>query len=408
MDFAAAGLLDGLDEPERQARLTLLNRLERDGATPEELIAAVREERLALLLVERRLGGRHTALEIERETGMPAEVMLRMRRLLGLPAAAPEDRVFSDEDVGLARSTKLFLDAGFELETLAELTRVLGESMSRVAAAVVAGFAETFLRAGDTERDVAERFDTLAEQLTPALSPVLLAAFNAHLRESVHRGMIGRAQLERGQPGVSTDLCVCFADLVGFTRLGGEIEVHELGSVAGHLAELAGDVAVPPVRLIKTIGDAAMFVSPEAEPLVSAALQLVAAVKEAEMPSLRAGIAFGPAAQRAGDFFGHSVNLASRVTGVARPGSVLCTEEVHDLAADAFDWSYAGRFKLKGIADAVPLHRPHARPGPETADPETAGGETAGGETPAAEAADGDGRSATSRRAGRRRRSTSR
>ena len=56
-------------------------------------------------------------------------------------------------------------------------------------------------------------------------------------------------------------------------------------------------------------------------------------LREEELPSLRAGIAFGPALLRAGDYYGNSVNLASRVTGVARPGSVLCTREVRDAAA---------------------------------------------------------------------------
>ena len=389
MDYAAAGLLDGLEGPDRLARLGLLQRLERDGATGQELIDAVREDRLPLLLVERRLGGRHTAVEVERETGVPAAVMLRLRRLLGLPEAAPDDRVFSDQDVEQARSTRLFLEAGFSVDALAEVSRVLGESMARLSAAVVATFAETFLRPGESEREVAERFDTLAEQLTPALSPVLVAAFNAHLRESIHRGMLSPAQLESGQAGQVAELGVCFADLVGFTRLGGELEVHELGSVAGRLAELATELARPPVRLIKTIGDAAMFVSPAPAPLVATALALIDAAEEAELPSLRAGIAFGPAAARAGDYFGHSVNLASRVTGVARPGSVLCTQEVYDLATEAFDWSYAGRFKLKGVGEQQPLHRPHER--------------ATGGEDAEAEA-----EAATSQRAGRRRRPASR
>jgi adenylate cyclase len=392
MDFAAAGLLDGLDEPERRARLMLLNRLARDGATLEELTEAVREDRLALLMVERRLGGRYTARELEAETGVPADVMLRMRRLLGLPIAGPDDRVFGEEDVEQARSTRLFLDAGLSLDSLAEMSRVLGESMSRVATSAGAVFAGTFLRPGDTELDVAERFDALAELLTPALAPVLVATFNAHLRETVHRAMVGRSQLESGTPIGTLPLTVCFADLVGFTRLGGELEVQELGSVAGRLADLAGDLAEPPVRLIKTIGDAVMFVSADTAPLVDTALRLVGAAEEAELPSLRAGIASGDTVQRAGDYFGHSVNLASRVTGVARPGSVLCTEEVRERALEYFDWSYAGRFRLKGIAEAVPLHRPHLPGEGESAVPEDGGSQDA----------------VSSRRAGRRRRSASR
>ena len=80
-----------------------------------------------------------------------------------------------------------------------------------------------------------------------------------------------------------------------------------------------------PVRLIKTIGDAAMLTSLEPEPLLDAALTLLdAAEAEAEdFPQLRAGIAIGPALSRAGDWFGRPVNLASRITQIARPGSLL-------------------------------------------------------------------------------------
>ena len=113
----------------------------------------------------------------------------------------------------------------------------------------------------------------------------------------------------------------------------------------------------PPVRLVKTIGDAAMFVSPDPAALVSVALSLLEAVQAADLPSLRAGVASGAALQRAGDYYGHAVNLASRVTGVARPGSVLCTQEVHDAAPDEFDWSFARKHKLKGMSDPVPLYR---------------------------------------------------
>src|SRR5205823_10003692 len=176
-------------------------------------------------------------------------------------------------------------------ETIAQVARVLGEGTSRLAATTGAAFVETFLRAGDNEYDAAARFEELAKQLLPATQPILVAAFKQHLREAVRRGMLGRLELESGQFSDAVEISVCFADLVGFTRLGGEVEVQELGSVAGGLAELAGAVTTPEVRLVKTIGDAAMFVSPDPEPLVRAALELVDAVEEAELPSLRAGVA---------------------------------------------------------------------------------------------------------------------
>jgi adenylate cyclase len=136
------------------------------------------------------------------------------------------------------------------------------------------------------------------------------------------------------------------------------------------------------VRLVKTIGDAAMFVSPDPGPLVAVALELVQSARDADLPTVRAGIADGPALARAGDYYGQAVNLASRVTGIARPGSVLCTQKIRDAAGDGFDWSFAGRHRLKGIAEAVPLHRARV---------------------PAPVAPDG----ATERRAGRRRRRAS-
>jgi len=360
MDFADAGLLEGLEGDERAARLELLERLAADGVSVDELRAAIDEDRLALLPLDRVLGARYSAADIARDEGIPAELLIRFRRLLGLPGPEPGDQVFSDEDVAAARSTQLFLDSGLAMEAIVEITRVLGEGMARLAATTTAAFVEAFLQPGDSEQEIAIRFALLAEQLTPALSPVLVAAYGQHLRESVGRGMIGREERASGRLAGAQEIAVCFADLVGFTRLGGEVEVQELGSVAGRLAGLAAEAAQPPVRLVKTIGDAAMLVSPQPEPLIHVALDLVAAVDDADLPSLRVGIASGPALFRSGDFYGHSVNLASRVTGIARPGSVLCTQEVHDAALEAFEWSFAGRHRLKGVLEPVPLHR--ARP----------------------------------------------
>ena len=355
MDFR--GLLDGLEREDRAARKRLLERLADEGFTREELKAAIEEDRLALLLVERVLGGPYSAREIEERTGLPAAQMLRIRRLLGLPEASTDDRVFGEEEVDAAKSISLFLEAGLGEESIAEITRVLGEGMARLAATTAAAFVEAFLEPGDSEDDVAERFAALAEQLTPAIDPVLRAAYKQHLGESVRRGMLSPAEREAGEAGGAQEITVCFVDMVGFTRLGAQIEAQELGTLASKLAELATEMTEPPVRLVKTIGDAAMFVSPEPAPLVSVALSLLEAVEAADLPSLRAGVAHGTALQRAGDYYGHAVNLASRVTGAARPGSVLSTKEVRDATRDRFDWSYARKHKLKGMPEPVSLYR---------------------------------------------------
>jgi adenylate cyclase len=357
VNFAAAGLLDGLEGPEREARLELLERLAADGASLEELKEAVAEDRLVLLPVERALGGQLTAEEIARRSGLDVEQLLRIRRALGFPGAEPDERAWSEEDVAAAQSIKRFLDAGIPEDALIEVSRVLGESMSRLSTTITAAFADTYLEPGDNERDVALRYAAMAEQLLPSMAPVLNTALSAYIRDSARRGIISRAELDQGQLAGEEHAVVCFADLVGFTSLAQNVELEELGTVARQLAELARDVATPPVRLVKTIGDAAMFVSPDAPALVAAALSLVEAIEMADLPALRAGLASGAVVNRAGDWYGNTVNLASRVTGVARPSSVLATEDVRDAARDGFAWSFAGRFRLKGIEDRVPLYR---------------------------------------------------
>ena len=357
MDFAAAGLLAGLDGETRAEREQLLARLAGEGFTLEELKAAVAEDRLALLPVQRVLRGEYTAREVAEQSGLPVEAVLRNRRLLGLPEAGPDDCVFGDEEVAAARSIREYMELGLSEEAIAEIARVLGEAMARVAATSTAVFADAFLEEGDSEEDVAWRFAELAEELTPRVQPVLVAAYRAHLRENVQRGVLSRAELDAGHLVGEQDTAVCFADLVGFTTLGAEIDSRELGGVVGKFGELAVGVADSQVRLVKTIGDAAMLTAREPDTLVGAALSLTEAVEKADLPAIRAGVAWGAALPVSGDLYGHAVNLASRVTAIARPGSVLCTKEVRDAAPDEFDWSFAGKHRLKGIGESVPLYR---------------------------------------------------
>jgi adenylate cyclase len=137
-----------------------------------------------------------------------------------------------------------------------------------------------------------------------------------------------------------------------------------LERLASGLAELARDVAAAPVRFIKTLGDAVMLMCPEPVPLLEAVLDLVAAAEKEELPQLRVGLASGSAVSRAGDWFGSAVNVASRVTGVARPGSVLVAESTRELVGDAtqFSWSFATARHLKGVKGETKMFRARRAP----------------------------------------------
>jgi adenylate cyclase len=94
--------------------------------------------------------------------------------------------------------------------------------------------------------------------------------------------------------------------------------------------------------------------------MLDVVVKLVDAVDtDNDFPRLRAGVASGMAVSRAGDWFGSPVNVASRVTGVARPGTVLAAESVWEAVGDSgqFEGSFAGARRLKGIKNEVKLFR---------------------------------------------------
>ena len=113
------------------------------------------------------------------------------------------------------------------------------------------------------------------------------------------------------------------------------------------------------MRFIKSIGDAVMLISFDAVPLLHAVLDLIDIAAENDLPRLRIGVASGLAVSRAGDWFGSPVNVASRVTAEARPGTVMVAESTRDAAGNAmgFEWSPAGVRRLKGVSDEVKLFR---------------------------------------------------
>ncbi len=217
------------------------------------------------------------------------------------------------------------------------------------------------LKPGATELDIAKASQALASQIAPRLGPMIEAMMFMQLRHSMETEAVNASERAAGAPlPGARQVAVAFADLVGFTRLGEAVPPEELGQLSDRLAELARDIAAPPVRLVKTIGDAVMFVCPDPAPLLDAVLKLVEVTdSDNDFPRLRAGVAAGSAVSRAGDWFGSPVNAASRVTGVARPGSVLAAESVRDAVGDAagFSWSFASARHLKGIKGDVRLFR---------------------------------------------------
>lgn len=370
-DVESSGLLDGLDGEARTQRGELIRWLMDQGVGVEE----IGQSFAPMLLPARRALGDDgyyvSARQMSEETGIDLDQLTRFQRAAGLPQVDDSDApVFLRTDAITAVHIRRFLDLGINPDDMLSVVRVLADGLSRAADEMRSAALRAVLHPGVTELQIAEGFQVLLGEAAPLLGPMIQDMLLLQLRQALQSDAVSASERARGAPLPGTRMIgVGFADIVGFTRLGEELPPEDLEQLANRLAVLARGVAAAPVKFIKTIGDAVMFVSSDTAALLDAVLDLIdVAEEDGSLPRLRVGVAYGAAVSRAGDWFGSPVNLASRVTAAARPGAVLVAESAHtEIGEDPrFRWSYAGTKRLKNIADDVKVYR--ARRAEDSAD----------------------------------------
>ena len=361
-DFEAEGLLDGLEEDARNARIQLLEYLIDSGVSLKTLKNEARAGRLALLPADLKLGLRRrnmTPIDISQETGLSVDDFQKLIAALGFPKPEPGQMTFGEDDLAAARRMKKFQEAGISTEGILALTRQVGSGTARIAQAYRDLVASDLVDPGSDEFEAAMTLRDAADELFPLGEQALSYALRSHFIDQIRGDVI-----EVTEPGWlarddAAEVSVCFADLVGFTRLGERSELERIGSVTALLESVAIEVTNPEVRLVKLVGDAAMMVSEDGAAIFDAALRFIEVGEEAgeDLPALRVGVARGQAIQQVGDWFGHPVNVASRITEAARPGSVLAEATAVEAGGDRFSYSSAGRHKFKGMSKPVELFR---------------------------------------------------
>ena len=363
VDIEALGLLDGLDGEARQERAELIAWLLDRGFDLDQIRGSVAAP---LMLPANRVlgddGNYVSAREICESTGVGLELLQRLQSAVGLPRIDdPDAAVLLRADGEAAARAKFFIDMGVDPEETVAVMRVLMEGLGHAAAMMREAALKTLLRPGATEIELAQASEELARRSAPRLGPMMEDLLLLELRHSFETEAVNAAERAAGTLPGARPITVAFADLAGFTRLGEALSPEDLERVASLLAKLAHDVAVTPVRFVKSIGDAVMFVCFDPAPLLEAVLDLADAAAANDLPRLRIGVASGCAVSRAGDWFGSPVNVASRVTGAARPGTVLVAESARDAVGTAagLDWSSAGARHLKGVRGDVKLFRVH-------------------------------------------------
>jgi adenylate cyclase len=348
-------LLSGLTGKAREERAELIKWLMARGFES----AQIREALVPVLLSANQViggdGSRASVPQICAATGFDEQLLRRLHRAVGLPASDSSPPLRSDAESVL--SARAFIDLGFDADEVVAMVLVLVEGLGRAAETMRKAALKVVLQPGATEVQLAEAFEDLAHRLAPVLGPMVTDLLFLQLRRTWETEAVSLAERAAGSLPGAREMTVGFADIVGFTELGESVAPEQLERIANRLAELTRDVIVAPVRFVKTIGDAVMLVSSNPGLLLKVVLDLISLAAQHDLPRLRAGLASGWVVSHAGDWYGSPVNLASRITDVAAPGSVVTTDVVRaQLTADhTLEWSLLGGHALKGVNEDVQL-----------------------------------------------------
>jgi len=284
------------------------------------------QERIEDLL----LGGPRTMTrgEVHERTGLTPEHTARLWSALGFPATGDDARGFTEADIdALELSGRLLDEDTFdEAEELA-VARALGQGLGRLAEWQANLVRRTIADSG--RADDPDAVVDAVEALVPTLERLQSYVWRRHLAVTAGRMLSVLARPE-GERAEENRVVVGFADIVGFTALSRKIDETELRSLLERFETVCTDVvARRHGRIVKTLGDEILFVCERVEDAVDIAFRLHEQVPdEGGRLALRVGLALGDVLPRYGDVYGPVVNIASRLTSEARPGTVLVDEDL--------------------------------------------------------------------------------
>ena len=303
--------------------------------------------------------------EVSARTGVPFEVLSAMREATGSAPPRPEDRLRAIELETLP-ALELEINFGMRPQAIERLLRAWGDSLRRMADVEADlwnnDVIQPLLASGGSFADIGPRTADFSNALQPLAARQIIALYrgqqtNAWMRNFFEGFETGLANAGLYDP-VERPPAICFLDLSGYTRLTDERGDAAAADLAGRLSRLvnrtSGQHGGKPV---KWLGDGVMFHFRDPGPGVLAALEMVEGAEKAKLPPAHVGIHAGPVLFQEGDYFGRTVNIASRIADYARRGEVLVTDEVvaaTDIEGVTFE--SIGPVELKGLTETIPLH----------------------------------------------------
>ena len=278
-------------------------------------------------LEARLLGGprRYSRAQAAASAAVDPEFSRRLWRALGFADVADGEVAFTDADLeALGRLMGLVEGGMLDEELAVSVTRAMGHNIARLAEWQAEAFTEHLVRTrGMSPEQAARAAVDVAEEHLVELQALLVYVWHRQLAAVAARAGAADSYADHGVRSVG------FADLVSYTRLSQKLEERELASLVDRFGRRSADViAAAGGRLVKTVGDEVLFVADSPEAAATIGLELAETMAEDPvLPDVRVGVATGTVITRMGDVFGRTVNLASRLTALAAPGTVLVDDE---------------------------------------------------------------------------------
>jgi adenylate cyclase len=353
-------------------RVRFVHASDRGGLSLEAIARSIREGRFSLAFLDSpqfrwaSLSPR-TYAEVADQVGVRLDFVLAFEEALGKVRPAPDDPAPSDLE-SLLEAPRVAMEAGVvDDRTHLRLIGVYADALRRIAETEGDVFHRLIemprLEAGLSHGEMLEAVNRIGAELTPGMEKLLLGIYRRqqervwtddgvqHMESAIEAmGLYERTE---------RPTAFAFLDLTGYTRLTEEGGDEAAAELAANLTELvSGEVGRRDGRAVKWLGDGVMFSFRDPAAAVLGTIEVGRRTGDVGLPPAHAGVAVGPVIFQDGDYYGRTVNLASRLAGAAEPGQTLVDAEVVRLAGGRDDLGFrsVGEIPLKGMSSPVEVY----------------------------------------------------
>jgi adenylate cyclase len=350
-------------------RAAMVHSLVASGVPVENLAAAIRDGAISFDFLDgpafERFSShsRRTFAQKAEESGVPVELLMFVREASGSAAPGSDDRM-RDDELPYVEMIAGQLEGGFRTSAIRQLIRTHSDGMRRIAETesgtwrteVIEPAARRGMRIDQaTGLEYGDRMSVLNER-------ALVSMYHLQQARAWSAGIIDGLEHQLAEAGVYSRLehppAMCFLDITGYTRLTQERGDAAAAQLAEELGQVVRQTSVQHGgRPVKWLGDGVMLHFPNPANGVLGALEMVDAILGAGLPPAHVGLHAGPVIFQEGDYYGQTVNLASRIADYAQAGEVIVSQTVVDAAVGApVAFREVGPVVLKGVAGAMELY----------------------------------------------------